>query len=211
MLSVGGGITLFLVTQDNIHSSSLADLINNIAASLLSIPFVFLLYDYSNYRVSRKLNKTLSQNMTARAGTVMLGLIIEMRQIIGMRGGQITLSSINKMQGIGQREIARRTKITKAEIARLREYHSELQNIIYQYSQNNITDHATITDLSELGLDILHLINQYTFHGARAKTAKYIVNIIGRVTDWLDSDAGAAVNFQQLLAAATAGPTTTSE
>ena len=46
MLSVAGGITLFVLTKDNIHNPSVADLIDNIAASLLSIPVVFLLYDY---------------------------------------------------------------------------------------------------------------------------------------------------------------------
>lgn len=57
MLSIAGGLALYLLTADNIKNPNLADLINNIAASLLAIPLVFLLYDYSNYRVSRQLKK----------------------------------------------------------------------------------------------------------------------------------------------------------
>ena len=50
VLSIAGGLVLFIVTKDDIHDPSVTDLINNIAASLLSIPLVFLLYDYSNYQ-----------------------------------------------------------------------------------------------------------------------------------------------------------------
>ncbi len=57
LLSITGGAVLYLVTKDEIHDPSLADLVTNIAASLLSIPLVFLLYDYSNYWVNRKLKE----------------------------------------------------------------------------------------------------------------------------------------------------------
>ncbi len=57
LLSIAGGITLYLVTKDEITDPSLADLVTNMAASLLSIPLVFLLYDYSNYRISRQIKR----------------------------------------------------------------------------------------------------------------------------------------------------------
>lgn len=203
MLSVGGGITLFLVTKDEIHSPSLADLVNNIAASLLSIPFVFLLYDYSNYRVSRKLNKNMTSNMSAQVGSLMLGIIMVIRNIIGLRGGQMTLESINKMGGIDLREISRRiNKITPKQVEALKDYHAELQRIVYQYAQDNVMGAPVAADLSALGLDMLHMINQTTFHGDKKRIAKYIADIIVKITDWMDSDAGMKMNFAQLLAQA---------
>ena len=54
---------MFIVTKDDIHDPNMTDLINNIAASLLSIPLVFLLYDYSNYRVSKQLQKTMADSV----------------------------------------------------------------------------------------------------------------------------------------------------
>ncbi len=58
LLSIAGGATLFIVTKDEITDPSLADLVTNIAASLLSIPLVFLLYDYSNYRIQKQIKHT---------------------------------------------------------------------------------------------------------------------------------------------------------
>ncbi len=55
MLSIIGGAVLFLSTKDSIVNQSLAALITNMAASLLSIPLVFLLYDYSNFLINRRL------------------------------------------------------------------------------------------------------------------------------------------------------------
>ena len=66
LLSIAGGVALFLITVDNVRDPAVSDLMNNISASLLSIPIVFLLYDYSNYRVSKKLNQTLATSMSSR-------------------------------------------------------------------------------------------------------------------------------------------------
>ncbi len=56
-LSIAGGAALFLLTKDEISDPSLAALVTNMAASLLSIPLVFLLYDYSNYKIAKKLKQ----------------------------------------------------------------------------------------------------------------------------------------------------------
>ena len=202
MLSVAGGITLFVLTKDNIHNPSVADLIDNIAASLLSIPVVFLLYDYSNYRVSRKLNQTMSNNMSARVSSLVLGLIILIRKIIGVRG-KVTLESINKMQNITHSQIARQMKITTAQIQSLHNFHNSLESLIYQYGQNNIMDTASLQTLSGLSLDLLRLMNEYQFHGNKKVGAKYISDIITRIVDWLDSDAGAVMDFPKMLAQVT--------
>lgn len=61
LLSIAGGAALYLLTKDEISDPSLADLVTNMAASLLSIPLVFLLYDYSNYLIDRRLSKERQQ------------------------------------------------------------------------------------------------------------------------------------------------------
>lgn len=62
VLSVAGGVALFVFTMDEIKNPDVTDLINNISASLLSIPVVFLFYDYANYRVSRRLKQNGANN-----------------------------------------------------------------------------------------------------------------------------------------------------
>ena len=201
LLSIAGGITLFVLTKDNVHNPNVADLINNIASSLLSIPVVFLLYDYSNYRISRQLNKTLASNMSSRVSNVVLNLAITVRSMLGLRG-KITLESINKMQNLRPSNIASRLKITPAHMQSLRDYHTALEDIIYKYGRNSVMDGGSVQNLSGLMMDLLRLINEHQFRRDRHAAAKYIVDIIGRISDWLDSDAGAAMNFSEMLASA---------
>ena len=201
MLSIAGGITLFVVTKDNVHNASVADLINNIAASLLSIPVVFLLYDYSNYRISKKLNQTMASTMSSRVSSQILGLIILVRQMMGLRG-KITLASINKMQNLTHSQIASHLKFSNTQMEALRSYHTNFENLIYQYGKNNMFDTASLQTLSGLSLDVLRLMNEHQFRGNKKAAAKYVSDLISRIVDWLDSDAGASMDFQKLLAAA---------
>ncbi len=197
LLSVAGGIILFVVTVDNVKNANVADLINNIAASLLSIPIVFLLYDYSNYRISRQLNKTMATSMSDRVTGLMLSLTIILRKTLGLRG-QITLDSINKMQTMRKSEIEKRLHISDAQMTELHAAHDKLDDLIYKY--NSILSGGEVSMLSGLARDVLRLINGYKFGANRATVAKYASQIIDGISDWLDSDAASAMHFQQLLA-----------
>lgn len=204
MLSIIGGVALFLVTVDNIKNPSVADLMNNIAASLLSIPIVFLLYDYSNYRISKKLNQTLASNMSSRVMSLMLGIILLLRKSMSIRG-QLTLGAINKMREMRPSAVAARLKITKAQRDQMRNYHTTLDDIIYKYGKNSILDNGSMQMLSAMALEMLHLINESEFRGNKRQMSKNVVNIIGHIADWMDSDASAALNFQKLLQQAADG------
>lgn len=201
LLSVAGGATLFLLTADNIKNQNLADLINNIAASLLAIPLVFLLYDYSNYRISRQLNKTLADNMNDKINILLINIFLLLRKIMGMRG-KISFEALNKMADLRTNEIAVRLKITPALIGQLRTYHADLDNLIYTNAKNNILTLAQIQALSDIARDIGHLINEHSFHKDKKVAAKYIENILGLLTDWMDADADASLDFGRLVGGA---------
>ena len=204
MLSILGGVALFLVTVDTIKNPSIADLMNNISASLLSIPIVFLLYDYSNYRISKKLNQTLASNMSSRVMSLMLGIVLLLRKSIGARG-QLTLGGLTKMRDMRPGAVASRLKITKAQRDQLHAYHATLDDMIYKYGKNGILDTGSMQLLSALALELLHLINESEFRGNRRQMAKNFVNIVGHIADWMDSDASSALNFQKLLQSAADG------
>lgn len=198
LLSIAGGVTLFLVTVDNVHNPNIADLMNNISASLLSIPIVFLLYDYSNYKISKKLNQTLATSMSSRVSGLMLGLLILLRQCAGIRG-KLTLESLNKMRDIPVHKIANKIIIHAPQMQKLGAYHTNLDDMIYKYGKNNLLDSASMQNLSGLSLDLLHMMNEYEFRSNKKIVAKNIIDIFGRIADWMDSDAGAAMNFQKML------------
>ncbi len=200
-LSVGGGLILFIVTKDDIHNPNVTDLINNISASLLSIPLVFLLYDYSNYLVSRRLKKTLADNMGDKISVLLLNLTIIIRQIIGARG-KLTFASLNNMGDFSISHIAAHLKITPSAMNGLRQCRDNLDNLIYHNANANVLSADEIQSLSALMHEISQLINEHSFRKNHRVAAKYIKNIIGHITDWMDADAFASMHFQQLLGTA---------
>lgn len=201
VLSVAGGLILFIVTKDEVHNPNVTDLINNISASLLSIPLVFLLYDYTNYRVSKQLNKTMADSMTDKINIILLNLIMIIRQMLGIRG-TLTFASMNKMSNLSQSKIVANLKITQNLANELRTYRDEIDNMIYNWAKPNVLTGAQVQMLTGLVRELSLLINEHSFRRNRRVAAKYIENIIGKIIDWMDSDAFASMHFQQLLGAA---------
>lgn len=201
VLSVAGGLILFIVTKDEVHNANVTDLINNISASLLSIPLVFLLYDYTNYRVSKQLNKTMADSMTDKINIILLNLIMIIRQMLGIRG-TLTFASMNKMSNLSQSKIVANLKITQNLANELRTYRDEIDNMIYNGAKPNVLTGAQVQMLTGLVRELSLLINEHSFRRNRRVAAKYIENIIGKIIDWMDSDAFASMHFQQLLGAA---------
>ncbi len=201
VLSVAGGLILFIVTKDEVHNPNVTDLINNISASLLSIPLVFLLYDYTNYRVSKQLNKTMADSMTDKINIILLNLIMIIRQMLGIRR-TLTFASMNKMSNLSQSKIVANLKITQNLANELRTYRDEIDNMIYNGAKPNVLTSAQVQMLTGLVRELSLLINEHSFRRNRRVAAKYIENIIGKIIDWMDSDAFASMHFQQLLGVA---------
>lgn len=198
ILSIAGGLTLFIITKDDVHDPNVTDLINNIAASLLSIPLVFLLYDYTNYRVSKQLKKTLADSVGDKINVILLRVAIVIRGIIGMRK-KLTFMTLNNMSDISISRISSRLKITPLALSELHSLHDQLYDFIYHGANTNVLSVDQIQSLSGLLHEISQLINEHEFRRNRRIAAKYIKNIMGHIADWMDSDALAAMHFQQLL------------
>lgn len=207
LLSIAGGIVLFKLTENNIHDPNLSDLINNIAASLLAIPLVFLLYDYSNYRVSSQLNKTMTSHITDKTNIILLNVIIITRQILDIKK-KLTFTTLNQMGNLSLSKITNKLKITKKQLDDLRTYCNELDDVVNSSTKNSILTPDQIQVITGLIRDMSLLINEHNFRHNKRIAAKYIENIIGKIIDWLDSDAFAAMHFQQLLDAAELGAET---
>ena len=192
---------MFIVTKDDIHDPNMTDLINNIAASLLSIPLVFLLYDYSNYRVSKQLQKTMADSVGDKINVILLRVAIVIRGIIGMRK-KLTFMTLNNMSDISVSRISARLKITPSALSELHSLHDQLYDFIYHGANTNVLSVDQIQSLSGLLREISQLINEHEFRRNRRVAARYIKNIIGHITDWMDSDAFASLHFDKLLGTA---------
>lgn len=192
---------MFIVTKDDIHDPNMTDLINNIAASLLSIPLVFLLYDYSNYRVSKQLQKTMADSVGDKINVILLRVAIVIRGIIGMRK-KLTFMTLNNMTDISVSRISTRLKITPSALSELHSLHDQLYDFIYHGANTNVLSVDQIQSLSGLLREISQLINEHEFRRNRRIAARYIKNIMGHIADWMDSDAFASLHFDKLLGTA---------
>lgn len=198
LMSITGGIILYTGAIDNAPNENLRDLIINVSASLLSIPLVFLLYDYTNSRVNRQMKKHLANSLSDRLNSLILNLILLLREILSVRG-KLTVSGVNKMLMWRAPEISHRLKLSASDLDKLREYHNDLDTLLYRNGQGDVLTSEQIQILSLLLRSITHLINENKYRRNRHLSAKYIENIMSQILDWLDVDKVAALSLQNHL------------
>ena len=83
VLSIAGGIFVFDFSQQYLHDPGWIDLMDNVAASLLAIPLVFLFYDYSNFLVTRRVHKHQHTNIVNTLDSYLFKILTQMKNIIG--------------------------------------------------------------------------------------------------------------------------------
>ena len=96
LLSIAGGIILYTGAIDNAPNDNIRDLVINVSASLLSIPLVFLLYDYTNSRINRQMKQHMANSVGDKLNTFMIGMILLVREMLSVRA-KPTTENINRM------------------------------------------------------------------------------------------------------------------
>ncbi len=195
LLSVIGGITLFLISLDKVRDPNVSGLIDNIAASLLSIPLVFLLYDYTNYRISRQVNRSLASNISDKLNSVILNMVFFLRHSLGLKVN-VHLETFNKLQDWSLKKISSRLKITRSEINNLRAYRYEIDEIIYHASKGNVLTGEQEQILSSLSREISHLMTEHNFRRDKTIVAKHVKNIISKIVEWQDVTASEPIGVE---------------
>lgn len=188
LLSIAGGLAIFIFSSDEIHDENLNDLINNISASLLSIPLVFLLYDYSNYLISRRVNRTLAVGVVGRVNSIISDLESVAQSVAGVR---------KKLSwGEFERRLAARRvtfshqKITPQVIARITAARDGLDDIIYRVAPTGAITHPQIQTLTDITRVCSHILDQYRLRAGRGSYVKYLDNMLVLIGDWYDSVGG---------------------
>lgn len=204
LLSIAGGVILFTGAIDNAPNDNVRDLVINVSASLLSIPLVFLLYDYTNSRIANTMKRNLINSMDDKLNVLMLNIIGLLRESMGVRS-KLTTENLNRMLIWRAPEISRRLKLTPRILVNLHEYHNELDSLLYRDSQNSVLTTEQNRILSSMARDMTHLINENKFRRNQHLSAKHVESIMGRILDWLDSSSVAAMNLAQHLTDSGAG------
>lgn len=187
---------------DNAPNDNIRDLVINVSASLLSIPLVFLLYDYTNSRVANQMKRTMINSMTDKLNVLMMNIIELLRDSMGVHS-KLTTENLNRMLILHTTEISKRLKITPRILEKLHEYHNDLDTLLFRNSQNSVLNAEQVQILSGLVRDMTHLINENKFRRNRHLSAKYTESMMGRILDWMESDNVAAMNLAQHISETT--------
>ena len=202
LISIAGGIILFSISVDTVKDPAVEALISNISASLLAIPLVFLLYDYTTSRVSRRLQETLVANMNEKVNTIMVHIILLLRKMLNVRG-RPTIANIIALRRRPESQISKELHIKPDQIDQLHQYYEELENLILGYGKENALPPNEFRALSELAREMARAVNARRLGGGRVAVARHIKNIITIISDWLDSGTNIANNFGQMVAQTT--------
>ena len=209
LASIAGGIALFSISLDNVKDPAVEALISNISASLLAIPLVFLLYDYTTTRVSRRLRATMIAGMNDKINMIMLHLVLILRKMLKLRG-RPTRGGIMSMRSWSELRIARVMQIRGDYIDLIHQYYEELENLVLGFGKENVMGPEQMQLMSALSRDMSRLVAMHRLSGNRRVVARHIKNIIGELNDWLDSDGDISTDFDKILAGATEGATVAS-
>ena len=198
LLSITGGIILYTGAIDNAPNDNIRDLVINVSASLLSIPLVFLLYDYTNSRINSQMKKNIANSIGDKLNDLMINLILLLREMLSVRG-RPTIENINRMLAWRASDIAKRINITANRIEKMHTYHNDLDTLLYRNSQTDVLSSEQIQILSSLARAMTHFINENKFHKNRHISAKYMESITTKILDWLDLDSVVALNISKHL------------
>ncbi|MBO5833421.1 MAG: hypothetical protein J6R22_00470 [Alphaproteobacteria bacterium] len=198
LMSIAGGVVLYTDAIDNAPTENLRDLIINVSASLLSIPLVFLLYDYTNSRITRQMKRHMANTIGDQLNTLILNLIMVLRDSMSVRS-KLTVENLNRMLTWRVSEISTRLKIDANIMNQLRAYHNDLDTLLYRNGQTDVLTSDQLENLTALARDMTHLMNENKFHKNRRISAKYVENIMTHILDWLDSDSVAALKLSKHL------------
>lgn len=196
LMSIAGGIVLYTGAIDNATNDNIRDLIIDISGSLLSIPLVFLLYDYTNSRVARQMKKNLASSISDRLNIIMLNIILVLREMMSVRT-KLDTENLNRMLMWRANEIYKRLEISPKKILKISTYHNDLDILLYHNGHSEIINSDVLQILTALSREMTRLINENKFRHNKRLSAKHIESIMSRILDWLDSDSVAALNLQQ--------------
>ena len=176
VLSIAGGIFVFDFSQDYLRDPSWIDLSNNVAASLLAIPLVFLFYDYSNYLVTRRMNRGQRVKVIGELDDCLLKILAQMKNIIGLKRIEVPMQDIN----LNYKKLDLNPKFLRA----IRNQLNNLEDILYKSDKITVLDPQHTQILSFVAQEINQILNECKYHNSAREIARYIETTLSIIDDW---------------------------
>ena len=175
-LSIAGGVFVFDFSQKYVHSSGWIDLMDNVAASLLAIPLVFLFYDYSNYLITQRMRKHQCTKTIQTIDSLLLKILAQIKNIACLPRIEIPMQDIN----LDYKKLNIDAKYLRA----LRRHLQELEDLLYKSDKIEILDPQHTQILSFVTQELNQILNECKFHNPAQEIARYLETTLSIIDDW---------------------------
>ena len=179
ILSIAGGVFVFDFSQNYLHTAGWKDLMDNVAASLLAIPLVFLFYDYSNFLITRRMHKHQSTKIINILDGYLFKILGVLKNITCLQHIDIPMQDLN----LNYKKIQYDVKHVKA----LRRYLNELEDLLYKSDKIEVLDAQHTQILSFVSQELNQILNEFKYHNPPQEIARYIETTLSMIDDWFYS------------------------
>ncbi len=179
VLSIAGGIFVFDFSQKYLHSPGWIDLMDNVAASLLAIPLVFLFYDYSNFLVTRRVHKHQHANVINALDGHLFKILAYMKNIIGLPRIEVPMQDINLNY--------KKLNFDKKYVRGIKKQLGLLEDLLYKSDKIEVLDPQHTQILSFIAQELNQILNELKFHNSPKEIARYLETTLSMIDDWFYS------------------------
>ena len=179
VLSIVGGVFVFYFSQKYVHSAGWIDLMDNVAASLLAIPLVFLFYDYSNYLVTRRVRRHQHTSLINTVDAHLFKILSHLKNIIGLPRIEVPMQDLN----INYKKLDLDVKYIRA----LRKSLNKMEDLLYKSDKIDVLDAQHTQILSFITQELNQILNEYKFHNSTREIARYLETTLSMIDDWFSA------------------------
>lgn len=179
VLSVTGGVVVFYVSQQYLHSPGWIDLMDNVAASLLAIPLVFLFYDYSNFLITRRVHRHQHIGLVNTIDGHLFKVLTQMKNIIGLPRIEVPMQDLNLNY--------KKLNLDKKYIRAIRKQLKLLEDLLYKSDKIEILDAQHTQILSFIAQELNQILNEYRFNNSPREIARYLETTLAMIDDWFSA------------------------
>lgn len=178
----GAAVFFLSVYRPSIWSDWLVE----ISGALSAIPIVFLIYEYSNYKLTNRVDKKLADNLTFEINSVMLRVLRFYRDAMKIRP-PISWGMIEKMLDMPVRVLKKELHLHKKDIEVLRQYKNALDDLVYKSADASVFEPTQFEIAATLPRELSHIINELEFRASHEELAQGTKSLFSAINNWFDS------------------------
>ena len=179
VLSVLGGVFVFDFSQKYLHDPGWIDLMDNVAASLLAIPLVFLFYDYSNFLITRRVHRHQHINLINTIDSILLKILGNMKNIIGLKHIEVPMQDLN----LNYKKLNLDVKYIRA----IKKELTKMEELLYKSDKIEILEQQHTQILSFITQELNQILNECKYHNSPREIARYLETTLSMIDDWFSA------------------------